>query len=318
MSNENDHIIKIPVPLVLDSAGYLGRECPKQDCKKYFKVLPGTGLKETEHCICPYCGHMDANENFFTEDQVKRLNSAAMNAAHDLILREFKKMEFDMKPREGFGIGLSFKVNDMAPIPLHVYSEKDLETYITCGNCTLKYAVYGLFAYCPDCGEPNTLQIFFENIKIIHRAIENSKSVDPKLAQNLIENAFEDCESTFDAFGRELCNVHRLKSNIPEKIHKLNFQNLDSAKENFKNHFNTDLDSGVSSEEWKIARISFLKRHLLAHKFGIIDEDYIRRSGDIQAIPGRKVSVTSDDTITLIPIIEKLAEFMVESLGSQK
>jgi Zn ribbon nucleic-acid-binding protein len=316
MTNSDNNLIEISVPLVLDSAGYLGRECPQEGCKKYFKVLPGTGLQGTNHCICPYCGHNDINEKFFTEDQIKRFESAAWNVAQDIILQEFKKMEFDIKPRGGFGIGMSMRIEEKEPIPLHVYSEKDLETYITCGNCTLKYAVYGVFACCPDCGEPNTLQIFHENIKVIHKAIENSKSVDPELAQNMIENAFEDCVSTFDGFGRELCNLHRAKSKIPERLNKLNFQNLDRAKENFKNQFDIDLNQGLNGEEWCLVNTGFLKRHLLAHKFGIIDEDYIRRSGDAQAVLGRKISVTSDDILTLIPIIEKLAGYMVESLNS--
>lgn len=316
MTNSNDNIIEISVPLALDSNGYFGRECPQENCKKYFKVLPGTGLTGTDYCICPYCGHKGSNQSFFTQDQIERLRSAAMNTGRDIILRELKKMEFDIKPRGGFGIGLSMHVEEGTPIPLHVYSEKDLETHITCGNCSLKYAVYGVFAYCPDCGEPNTLQIFHENIKVIPKAIEISKFVDPELAQNLIENAFEDCVSTFDGFGRELCNIHRVKSEFPDRIHKINFQNLESANENFKIYFNIDLSEGISSEEWVIANTSFLKRHLLAHKFGIIDEEYIRRSGDTKAILGRKVSITSNDTLVLIPIIEKLAGYMVESLNS--
>lgn len=315
MKNSDDKIIEVPVPLVLDSAGYLGRECPQEGCKKYFKVLPGTGLQGINHCICPYCGHKDINENFFTEDQIKRFESAASRVAQDIILREFKKMEFDIKSRGGFGIGMSMRLKEGMPIPLYVYSEKDLETHITCGNCTLKYAVYGVFAYCPDCGEPNTLQIFHENIKVIHKAIENSKSVDPELARNIIENAFEDCVSTFDGFGRELCNLNRDKAKIPERLDKLNFQNLDRAKENFKIQFDIDLDQGLNREEWCRVNTSFLKRHLLAHKFGIIDEEYIRRSGDCQAVLGRKIIVTPDDALTLIPIIEKLAGYMIESLN---
>lgn len=317
MTNSNDNIIEIPVKLFGDPNGYFGRECPQEDCQKYFKVLPGTGLKGTDHCICPYCGYKGSNQEFFTQDQVKRFKSAAMNAAHDIIRREFKKMEFDIKPRGPFGIGISMKMEEGPTYPLHVYSEKNLETHITCGNCTLKYAVYGVFAYCPDCGEPNTLQIFHENIKVIHKAIENSKSADPKLAQNMIENAFEDCVSTFDGFGRELCNLHHAKSKSPDRIHKINFQSMDSAKENFKIHFDIDLDRGLSSDEWGIANISFQKRHVLAHKLGIIDEEYIRRSGDTKAILGRKVSITSDDTFILIPIIEKLAGYMIESLSSK-
>lgn len=318
MTDSNDNIIEIPVRLAVDSNGFFGRECPEEGCKKYFKILPGTGLKGTNHCICPYCGHRDTNDKFFTEDQNKRIHSAIANAANDIVLRELKKLEFDIKPRGSFGIGLSMRVEDVVPEPLHIYSEKNLETDITCGNCTLKYAVYGVFAYCPDCGEPNTLQIFHENIKVIHKAIEKAKSADPKLAQNMIENAFEDCVSTFDGFGRELCSLHSTKSKFPDKIHKITFQNLDGAKENFKIQFEVDLEQGLTDQEWNVANISFQKRHVLSHRLGFIDEEYIRRSGDTMAVLGKKVSITSDDVLALIPIIEKLAGYMVNSLISHQ
>lgn len=303
------------IPIHPGEDGYLGRECPNPDCKKYFKILPSGELEGD--CYCPYCGYKGDIRTFPTIDQLKYAASHVIREAADNLMKELKKLEFDSKSSGSSGFSFSMRVEPGAPYPLHVYSEKDLETHITCGNCTLKYAVYGVFAYCPDCGEPNTLQIFYENIKLIHKAIENSKSADPKLAQNMIENAFEDCVSTFDGFGRELCNIHRAKSKFPDRIHKINFQSLDSAKENFKIHFNIDLDQGIRSEEWSIANISFQKRHVLAHKLGIIDEEYIRRSGDTKAILGRKVSITSDDTLILIPIIEKLAGYMVESLSSQ-
>jgi hypothetical protein len=239
-----------------------------------------------------------------------------MNVAYDLIRTEFKKKEFDQKPRGRFGVGIGMHMSDGAsPYHLHVYNERDLETNIICGNCTLNYAVYGVFAYYPDCGEPNTLQIFYENIKVIHRTIENAKSADPKLAENMIENAFEDCVSTFDGFGRELCNLHRAKSKYSDRIHKIIFQNLDGAKENFKTQFEVDLKQGLTNEEWNVANISFQKRHVLTHKLGIIDEEYIRRSGDYQAILGKKVSITSNDVLILIPIIERLARYMVISLS---
>lgn len=316
MINYNDGKIEINVPLVLDQNGYFGRECPQDNCKKYFKVMPGTGIQGVDQCICPYCGYKGSTQEFFTQDQKKRVGSVARNLANDIIFRELKKMEFDYTPQGRSGIGMRFHVEKGAPIPLHVYSEKDLETYVTCANCSLKYAIYGVFAYCPDCGEPNTLQIFHENIKVIHRVIEWAKSTDPILTQNLIENSFEDCVSTFDGFGRELCHLHRTKSKIPDRVHKINFQNLESAKKNFKMHFNLDLDQGLSREEWLIANMCFLKRHLLAHKLGIVDEDYIRRSGDTNATIGKKVYITSEDTLALIPIIEKLAGNMVESLGA--
>jgi hypothetical protein len=47
---------------------------------------------------------------------------------------------------------------------------------------------------------------------------------------------------------------------------------------------------------------------------GIIDDDYVRRSRDSTATVGRKITITSNDVMMLVPIIEKLAEFIVESM----
>jgi hypothetical protein len=40
-----------------DDDGYLGRECPVEECLGYFKITPGTGVKGPAPCHCPYCGH---------------------------------------------------------------------------------------------------------------------------------------------------------------------------------------------------------------------------------------------------------------------
>ena len=42
--------------------------------------------------------------------------------------------------------------------------EKQLETEVVCVNCTLRYSVYGVFAFCPDCGQHNSLQILDKNL----------------------------------------------------------------------------------------------------------------------------------------------------------
>ena len=307
---------KMQIPIATDENGYLGRECPKSECEGYFKITPGTGLQGVTDCFCPYCGHKGHYSEFTTKDQIEYATSIAIRKVTDALEKDLKAMEFETKPKGPFGIGFSLKIESGRPHPIYWYREEELETHIICSNCSLNYAVYGVFAYCPDCGEPNTLQIFRENLKLVRKSIEISQNVEKKLGQNLIENAFEDCISSFDGFGRELCHINGIKSKFPERVHKISFQNLNGAKDSVKDHFGFDLSQGLSIDEWNIAIISFYKRHLLAHKMGIIDDDYLRRSGDSNAIIGRKVNISSEDVLNLIPIIEKLAGFMVNSLSS--
>jgi hypothetical protein len=304
----------LQIPISRDEQGYLGRECPEPECEGYFKIVPGTGLQGVDECVCPYCGHKGNQNKFFTKDQIEYAKSIAFRKITDAVVKDLKNLEFEHKPKGPFGIGLSLKVKPGQPRPIYWYREKELETQIVCSNCTLKYAVYGVFGFCPDCGQHNSLQILQNNLKLAQKMMDFAKSADTEISEKVVENALEDCISAFDGFGRELCKIHSCKSKYPDKINKISFQSLDGAKEGIKNHFEFNLDEGISNEEWRVANISFQKRHLLAHKMGIIDEEYVRRSGDTIAIIGRKIVITSEDVLNLIPTIEKLAVFLVKSM----
>lgn len=301
------------IPLNPDEGGYVGKEC--SECKGYFKVVPGTGLQGVTDIYCPYCGYRGKQSEFVTSDQIEYAKSIYVRKVKEALYKDFKNLEFERKPRKGsFGIGISLKVDPGRPYPLHYYREKDLETHIECPQCTLKYAVYGIFAFCPDCGQHNSLQILKKNLEVATKMVKMAETVDEDLAKKLIENALEDCVSAFDGFGREVCRINASQSSSPEKVHKISFQNLDTTKENMNTHFGFDITQGVTSEEWNYAVICFQKRHLLTHKMGVIDDDYIRRSGDNATTVGHKVTITSNDVAALIPVIENLAEHIIESM----
>jgi len=56
------------------------------------------------------------------------------------------------------------------------------------------------------------------------------------------------------------------------------------------------------------------KRHLLAHKMGVVDEDYLKKANDSQAVLGRKITVSRDEVIATIKLIEKLGKRLFEGL----
>ena len=146
-----------------------------------------------------------------------------MRQISDAIRKDLKSLEFDHKPRGSFGIGISMKVKSGPPLPIHRYREKELETTVVCSHCTLRYAVYGVFAFCPDCGEHNSYQILGANLEVVQKMLDLAESHDGNLREKLIENALEDCVSAFDAFGRELCRVHANCTSNPASIARLRF-----------------------------------------------------------------------------------------------
>ena len=229
------HQISIPP----DENGFFGRECP--ECKGYFKIVLGTGLKgENLPCHCPYCGIADSPSHFFTKAQVEYAKSIVLQQVKEAIVKDLKALEFSHKPK-GFGIGISMKVKEGKRIPIHYYQEEKLATEITCSNCTLRYSVYGVFAYCPDCRTHNSHQILIENFEIVQKMIALAQSIpSEEIAQRLIENALEDCISAFDGFGREICRLNSLKAKNPQKFERISFQNLSSARKSIQDE--TDID----------------------------------------------------------------------------
>lgn len=306
--------MKMSVSIPADEDGFVGRECPVAECLGNFKIQPGTGLKG-EHlpCHCPYCGHSDGQNKFFTPAQIKYAQSVAVNRVTNALLQDLKGLEFNHQPSEGFGIGISLKVEGQ-PTPIHRYREKKLETIVVCEHCTLRYAIYGVFAFCPDCGEHNSLQILTKNLEVVEKLLTLTATLEKEMAEQMVGNALEDAVSAFDGFGRELMRVYAGKSSNPERAQKQPFQNLASASDTVKQLFAFDLSTVVEKQDWDFALRCFQKRHLLAHKSGVIDDDYVRKTSDPTAIVGRKIVVIGDEVKRFVGIIKQLGTHFVAEL----
>jgi hypothetical protein len=302
---------RISVPIRKDKDGYLGRECPR--CESYFKVTPGTGITTgNPPCHCPYCGHAGSPDDFWTKDQIKYAKSVALNKITGAVLKDLKNLEFTRKPKGAFGIGISMKVEGR-PHPIRYYHEPRLETEIVCDGCTLRYAIYGVFAYCPDCGQHNSLQILEKNLELAGKQLALAATVEEPLATQLVADALENGVSAFDGFGREMCRVHAPKAAAPTKAEGVSFQNLAGAQKNVLALSGFDLAAILSAAEWATVCRCFQKRHLLAHRMGIVDEEYLKKTGDPQARQGRKVPIEPEEVKAMLELIRRLGSHLATS-----
>lgn len=222
MSNRNDFGDSFTIELKPDKDGYIGRECPASNCLGYFKVTFGTGIKGPAPCHCPYCGHSGDHQTFFTQAQLDYINSVALRKVDEVISRELKSLEFEHKPEVPFGIGISLTFKESPAPPIRHYREKKLETEIICENCTLRYAIYGVFAWCPDCGIHNSLQMLLKNLELAKKELELSESIGTDLSDHLIKEALSTIVAAVDGFGREICS----QSGAAD----IRFQNLTAAR----------------------------------------------------------------------------------------
>ena len=293
-----------------DKDGYIGRECPNPKCEEYFKVTPGTGIKTPAPCHCPYCGHTGDPNTFFTKEQIKYVESVMHRKIEDAMYNELKAMEFDVRPRGPIGIGLSLKVRRQgAPTTIRWYREKMLETPITCDQCGLRYAIYGVFGWCPDCGVHNSLQILGKNLELAKKKLALAGSLERDLAETVIADALAGIVSGFDGFGRELCC---------DGENKASFQNLEGGRKRVQQQFGFDIADVVTEAEWLTACRNFRKRHLLAHRMGVIDEEYVRKVGDPAAVAGRKVTLNPEEITVLIGIVEQIGGRLYQGVMATK
>jgi hypothetical protein len=311
---------QLSISIPKDSEGFLGRECPQEGCEGYFKIKPGTGLLGDDlPCHCPYCGHEDSQDHFWTKDQVEYVNSIALRDVANAIHRDLKSLEFEHKPRGAFGIGISMKLMPGSPVPIRHYREKDLETKITCDQCTLEYAVYGVFGYCPDCAAHNSLLILQKNLDLTRKQLALAEKLDePALRQHLFEDALENCVSAFDGFAREACRIRADKSSDPAKCVSLSFQNLPRAGAKLQSLFGIDLAPSVPPDIWSVAHTAFMQRHLLAHKAGVVDQQFLDETGQSRSLLGRRLNIAASEVHQLADAVMTIGQKLLTALPQLK
>jgi hypothetical protein len=305
----------------MDAKGFTGRECPNPECLGYFKVKFGTGLTVPAPCTCPYCGTKEGHDHFMTPDQLDYARSVAMRHVTAALRQGLKQHEFEIKPPRNalFGIGISVKLKDGALPTLHRYAEKPLETEVRCDRCTLAYAIYGVFGFCPDCGTHNNLAILQANLRLLEKVLDLAEAQaesDPLVAQKLLESAAEGCVSAFDGWGRATVAALISKAREPNAVKNMSFQRFETAMAKLHDGFGFDVGRALGAPEQTAIGRLFQKRHLLAHKLGVVDEAYLAATADPAAAVGRRIGITSEEIRGVLPMLARLAAAFSDHVNS--
>jgi hypothetical protein len=293
----------IHITLPADEAGMVGRECP--ECKRYFKVKSGTGLPTTE-CICPYCGKQAAHNQFVTEAQIEYAKSVAVKEAIGPSLRKLENTlkGLERSTRGGF---IQFKVKTTGfNFPLKHYQEKELETHVVCDNCGLEFAIYGVFANCPDCGNLNVFKKFSKSIEVARKRlklIDSLEAHEKELKEAILEDAISGGVSAFDALGKALRAKYPEK--LPQKPKNL-FQNIFVLSKSVSKTTGKSIEELIGKEDFAFEIKMFQVRHIYEHNMGVVDDDFIRHVPDMEHLIGRKYALERKEIEKFLDKIEKL------------
>jgi len=290
--------IKVPIGFTPDENGKRGRECPI--CGEYFKVKFGTGLPIT-YQMCPYCGHKEDSNKFFTQDQIKYMHSIAANEVLAPALENFRKsLKDNLKNFEPSNTPIKFDIK--------LYEEKRLETDVICDNCGLEFSIYGVFSNCPDCGQLNAKVIFDRSIEVSIKKLELYKDerLDSSIRNDLPKDALNGGVSAFDALGKGLKTKY--DQIIPSKPPNL-FQNLDELNKFLYSKFGKSISAYISEEDFNFLFKMFQVRHIYEHNAGVIDNGFIKKLPEYNNLIGRKYALKEEE-------IKKFL-FITQGLGTK-
>lgn len=289
----------------------IGRLCPS--CNQYFKVKPGTGLP-TSQCHCPYCEHVAHSSEFTTPEQVEYARSIAVKKVIEPLISNLDKSLRGLQ-RSTRGSFVQIKVHTSGmQFPIEYYTERDLETTVVCDNCSLVFAVFGVFASCPDCTRLSTMSLFQNSLKAAQRRLDILPAILPAqadIAEVVLVDAISATVASFDALGKRLSK--EFPALIPDKPKNL-FQNLDALDKVAFDALSCHLDSLLPSGQYRTLYYLFQVRHISSHNFGEVDDDFIRRTGTDPALKGKKPDVSADDVSQFISLTETLGTTLRQKL----
>ena len=173
----------------------------------------------------------------------------------------------------------------------------------------------GVFAFCPDCAARNSRQILKKNFEVIEKIVRLAGQAESEVVEHVTQDALENAVSAFDAFGREVSRVAAPRSTDPQKAASISFQNINGARNNIQQLFNIDIAAPLTADEWKHVVKAFQKRHLIAHKMGIVDDGYVKATGDTSAVLGRKIKIDNGEEQELSRLLMLVGEHLTKGLG---
>ncbi len=313
--------ISFPVEITSDEKGYFDRQCPNEKCEYVFKIFMEDWEEKVsdEEVFCPMCGHTAPSDRWFTQEQLDAITEIAASFVESYVSNEldkiFGKMARSMQGNKYFqmsynpGKKVSFVNN-----PIGQQTEWELE--ITCEKCLAKFSVIGSAYFCPCCGHNAVEHIFnesldsvekmIESIEYFHSILEKSYGKDKaeSMCRSMMEGTLGDIVSAFQKYAEEL-----YKYLTPDKKVRVNdFQIIEKGSNLFKVATGMGYDSWLSQNEIEDINMLFQQRHLIEHNNGLIDEIYIKKSGDSSYRVGQRVIIKNQDAIRLLRHVRKLSD----------
>jgi hypothetical protein len=110
--------------------------------------------------------------------------------------------------------------------------------------------------------------------------------------------------------------VRAAKSTDPAACETLSFQNLPRATKRLQALFACDFQGTVGPAAWTAAHTDFMRRHLLAHRAGVVDQQYLNETGDPDGVLGRRITIDTSRVARLADVVLEMGRSLLSILPS--
>jgi hypothetical protein len=312
--------VKTEVSLPLDENGYLDRECPAPECQFQFKILveDWKNICRDEEVFCPMCRHAAPAKSWFTTEQVDKINNTARSVIGTAI-GQAMKADADawnrrQSPNSFIQITMSVKAN-APPLVLPISAADPMRQKATCTQCHCRYSYIGSAFFCPSCGENSAEQTFTQSVNAIRIAVSSDDKIrsimdrdDAEVAIRLLrEKGINDAVMAFQRLVERL--YARILGAPPARRNV--FQRLDEGDRLRQSAGRQPYSAFLTTTELAKLTVYFQQRHLLSHCEGIVDADYVTKSGDRSYQIGQHLLITQTAVLELAGLIEKLGNGLI-------
>jgi hypothetical protein len=317
---------KVSVEIPADPEGYFDRACPSESCLFEFKIHEDDWKEKArdEEVFCPFCRHGAPSDQWWTERQLAHARQAAFGQVKGDIKQAMKR-DADRwnrrQPRNSF-IRITMSVdNKPRHIALPPAAAEPMEMKVACPACECRYAVIGAAYFCPACGHNSVERDFQRSIEtqlasldaIIHvrQAIED-RDVAENTIRTIVESGLLNAVTAFQRYAEALY-LRKLGMPAPRRNA---FQNLGAGSGLWQQAYGHNFVDHLGAANLADLNRYFQQRHLLAHKDGLVDADYIQRSGDASYTEGQRIVIKESGVRKCLALVEQLARALeVDATG---
>jgi len=306
---------KISVPIEADAEGYYDKECPAETCLFGFKIHGDDwrAVVRDDEVFCPLCRHEAPATHWHPRAQLEQAKAYAVNELERTMgraMREDAAAWNRRQPRNAF-ITMTMKVQGYDPPAVSpIAATEPLRLRAACEACGCRYSYVGAAYFCPACGRNSAGHMFGQTLTAIRTSAGNADKLRAAfppdeaevLVQTLLEKAMQDTVTSFQRVAERAYEKFR----SAPKARRNAFQNLDEGSSLWATASGRSYADILDPADLRRLRTYFQQRHLLSHTQGIVDQDYVIRSGDGTYKVGQRLVLSAVAVLDFATLTETL------------